>query len=93
MQLIQRGHTTRSELVAMFGAPTSVGIQEDGKTRAIWVYSEARNTPQNFIPVVGLVAGKMETRTQQLVVVFNDYDVVESFTFNESDEPIKTGVF
>ena len=92
MNSIEKGKTTRQELIEMFGAPYSVGLNEDGNPTAIWVYSEARNTPQNFVPVVGLFAGRMETRTQQLVVIFDENDVVKSFTFNESDSPIKTGI-
>ena len=92
MSKIQKGQTTRSELIQLFGNPYTVGISNSGEPTATWIYSEARNKAKNFIPIVGAFNMQIDTRLQQLVVIFDENDIVKSFTFNESNSPIKSGL-
>ena len=71
---IVKGVTTREDLISWFGSPTSVGIDANGNVTATWIYSEARNHGTNFIPVYGALNMKMDTRLQQLIVIFDDND-------------------
>lgn len=91
MQAIEKGQTTRSELVAEFGSPSSVGINEKG-TFAFWVYSESKSSARNFIPIVNAFSQKYNNRVQQLTAYFDDDGVVTDFVFNESNTPIKGGI-
>lgn len=89
---IEKGVTTRAEMVQMFGKPYTVGLNENGERTAHWIYSEARNRAGNFIPIVGALNMKIDQRLQQLVVIFDENDVVKSFTFNESESVSRAGL-
>jgi outer membrane protein assembly factor BamE (lipoprotein component of BamABCDE complex) len=89
---IKKGVTTREECIQWFGDPTSVAIDGSGRHTATWIYSEAKNRAQNFIPVVGLIDYKLDTKTQTLTVVFDDHDVVVDFVFNSSTGQVNAGL-
>jgi hypothetical protein len=67
---IQIGKTTQDEIRTMFGPPWRTGI-EDGKRT--WTYGR-----YNY----SLFA---ETRTQDLVVRFDEFGVVSSYTYNSTN--------
>lgn len=69
---IKIGETTQAEIRTMFGPPWRVGIEDGTKT---WTYGKYR---------YGLFA---ETSTQDLVVRFNDYGIVTSYTYNTTEPP------
>ena len=79
MDNIEKGETTKAQLLEWFGSPMTVGIDSEGQTMATWIYSAAKS---NLI-------GKMETRLQQLVVIYDENDVVKQFTFNENNSTAK----
>jgi hypothetical protein len=67
---IQIGKTTQAEILAMFGRPWRVGI-EDGKLR--WTYGSYHYSA--FGPA----------RTKDLVVRFDAQGIVTSYAFNTTD--------
>ena len=67
---IRMGKTTQSEVREMFGAPWRVGIEDGQRT---WTYGKYRYTPFG------------ESRTQDLVIRFDQNDVVRSYTFNTTE--------
>ncbi len=67
---IQIGKTTQAEILAMFGQPWRVGL-EDGKLR--WTYGSYHYSAFS------------EARTKDLVVRFNAKNIVTSYTFNTTD--------
>ncbi len=69
---IQIGVTTQDDLRDMFGSPWRVGI-EDGKTT--WTYGKYQYR------LIG------ESRTKDLVIHFNNDNVVSSYVFNTTEHP------
>jgi len=67
---IRLGETTQSEIREMFGAPWRVGIEDGQRT---WTYGKYRYSPFG------------ESRTQDLVIRFDQNDVVTSYTFNTTE--------
>ena len=67
---IRIGKTTQTEILAMFGQPWRVGI-EDGKPR--WTYGSYHYSVFS------------EARTKDLVVSFDANNIVTSYTFNTTD--------
>lgn len=67
---IQIRKTTQAEIIAMFGQPWRVGL-EDGKLR--WTYGSYHYSAFG------------ETRTKDLVVRFDAKNIVTSYTFNTTD--------
>jgi hypothetical protein len=69
---IQIGVTTQDDLRDMFGPPWRVGI-EDGKTT--WTYGKYQYR------LIG------ESRTKDLVIHFNNDNIVSSYVFNTTEHP------
>lgn len=67
---IKIGKTTQADIRSMFGPPWRVGIEDGLRT---WTYGKYRYSAFS------------EAKTQDLVVKFNDRDVVISFTFNSTE--------
>jgi hypothetical protein len=67
---IQIGKTTQAEIMAMFGQPWRVGL-EDGKLR--WTYA------------IYHYSAFSEARTKDLVVRFDANNIVGSYTFNTTN--------
>ncbi len=69
---IRIGQTTQEDLRGMFGEPWRVGI-EDGKTT--WTYGKYQYR------LFG------ESRTKDLVIHFNNDNIVSSYVFNTTEHP------
>lgn len=69
---IQIGVTTQDDLRDIFGPPWRVGI-EDGKTT--WTYGKYQYR------LIG------ESRTKDLVIHFNNDNIVSSYVFNTTEHP------
>ena len=67
---IQLGHTTKNEIRAVFGEPWRVGLENGKET---WTYGKYS------------YRGTQETDAKDLVVRFNDKDIVESYTFSKTN--------
>jgi outer membrane protein assembly factor BamE (lipoprotein component of BamABCDE complex) len=67
---IQIGKTTQDEIKAMFGTPWRTGVDDGRKT---WTYGIYHYSLFN------------DARTQDLVIRFNDKDIVASFTYNTTE--------
>ncbi len=64
------GETTQVQIESMFGSPWRVGIEDGLET---WTYGKYRYR------LFG------ETSTQDLVIRFNENDIVSSYTFNTTE--------
>lgn len=67
---IRIGETTQTQIREMFGSPWRVGIEDGQRT---WTYGKYRYTPFG------------EARTQDLVIRYDDRNVVSSYTFNTTE--------
>lgn len=70
VQEIRIGETTQADVEAMFGAPWRVGVEDGMQT---WTYGKYR------YKLFG------EASTQDLVVRFDENDVVVSYSFNTTE--------
>jgi outer membrane protein assembly factor BamE (lipoprotein component of BamABCDE complex) len=91
IEKIEKGKTTKTELIAAFGTPMTASLLGDGRESMMWVYSKAKVKGATFIPVVGAFAGGSETSTQMLQVILNKDKVVEDFTTNNSKMEMRMG--
>lgn len=78
---IEKGKTTEAELIQMFGLPTQRGVNSEDQTTMQWVYSEATTKGATFVPIVGLFAGGVDTKTKILNVNLTN-NVVTSYTYS-----------
>jgi hypothetical protein len=67
---IQVGKTTKNDIRSMFGSPWRIGAKDGQLT---WTYGKYQYR------LIG------DTSTQDLVIRFNDKDIVVSYTFNTTE--------
>jgi outer membrane protein assembly factor BamE (lipoprotein component of BamABCDE complex) len=91
-QQITEGKTTKNEVVAALGQPSSVSFTDSGNE--IWNYRHARATPQarNFIPFARLISSAADVKMKELVVMFDKNDVVSNYAMRETEEVVKSGL-
>jgi hypothetical protein len=85
--------TTKDEIRSMFGSPNKTSFTDSGLE--IWNYEFAKVSADvvNFIPIVNLFGSSASGTKKELVVLFNDKNVVQRFSMSESDVATKTGIF
>lgn len=92
-QKMIEGKTTKAEVKAMFGSPLKTTFTDGGLE--IWTYelTKAHADAVNYIPLVGLLGGSASGVKKELVVLFDENDVVKRFSMSESPVKTKTGIF
>jgi hypothetical protein len=87
------GQTTASEIKAMFGSPYETTYTDSGML--IWKFrlDDLKSDAVNFIPIVNLFGSSMSGTRKELVILFDENDVVKRSNMSESDVKTKTGLF
>jgi outer membrane protein assembly factor BamE (lipoprotein component of BamABCDE complex) len=90
---LTEGKTTMPEVRAIFGSPIATSFTSNGDE--IWTYqfSKMQADAVNFIPYVGLFGSSTTGKQKQLVILFNQRDVVKRFSMTDSDVSAKSGIF
>jgi hypothetical protein len=83
------GRTTRSEVERIYGPPNATSFAN--AQNDIWIYRWARSTAkaENFIPYVGAFVGGRDIQQKELVILFNEQNVVVRHSMRESNESIR----
>ncbi len=89
---IERGVTTKAQLVAALGNPISASMLGNGRELLVWSYAQTRVKGRTFIPVVGAFAGGADTKMETLQVILDSDKVVEDYLWNNSQIETKTGL-
>jgi hypothetical protein len=86
------GKTTRDEVQGVYGAPLQSSFLNE--KNEVWTYRWARASAQgqNFIPVVGLFVRGYDVRRKELVIVFDQRNVVVRHTMTDYNDTISTGL-
>ena len=87
------GETSAAEIKSMFGSPFESSYTDGGLQ--IWKFrlDDMNADAVNFIPVVNFFGSSMSGKRKELVILFDDEDVVKRFNMSESDVQTKTGLF
>ena len=90
---VQQGVTTAPEIKAMFGSPYETTYTDGGLM--IWKYrlDDMRSDAVNYIPIVNWFGSSASGTRKELVVLFDENDVVKRVNMSESDVKTKTGIF
>jgi hypothetical protein len=88
-QAIIDGKTTRSQVEAMYGPPNATSYAS--AQSEIWVYRWARSTsrPENFIPYVGILVAGNDVQKKELVILFNEQNIVTRHSMRETNETVR----
>lgn len=90
---IVEGQSTKSEVRAAFGSPLITSFTDGGLE--IWKFelSKMKADAVNYIPLVNLLGGTSSGTKKQLVILFDENDVVKKVSMSESPVKVKTGIF
>ena len=83
---------TQAEVRQSLGDPFNVSYTDGGSE--IWTYefAEGQMTAESFIPIVGLFTSGVEGQKKQLVILFDEQQLVRRFTLSESDFESRSGI-
>ncbi|MFT6769912.1 outer membrane protein assembly factor BamE [Congregibacter sp.] len=88
---IKQGITNKQQVYQMLGAPLETSLTENGLEIA--KYEFTRTTPQarNFIPY-NVFSRVSDGEHKELVILFDDNNLVKKFVINESDIQKRRGI-
>ena len=94
---IIRGKTTQSEVIAMYGDPMETSFTAAGTMIYNYRYDDASGlnakTAASVLFTWGLAGYKMEGTRLELVVLFDENNVVKNYNFSTSEVDGGTGLF
>lgn len=92
-QKIVQGKTTKNEVRAMFGSPTKTSFTDGGLE--IWNYDFANVSADaiSYVPIVNMFGASASGKKKELVVMYDEQNVVKRFSMSEADVHQKTGLF
>lgn len=88
----QEGQTTKQEVIAALGQPTTTMRNADGTTMIMYTYAEARTRGSTFIPIVGAFTGGVDTRSSNVVLTFDQQGVLQNTSSSSSQYGTATGI-
>jgi outer membrane protein assembly factor BamE (lipoprotein component of BamABCDE complex) len=87
----QPGVTTRQEVVARLGNPTTVSTLPDGTVMMVYAFSAAQARPASFIPIVGAFVGGADARSSMVSFQFTPAGVLKSSSSTTSQSGSQLG--
>ncbi len=88
---IQKGKTTKSELVSKLGQPTESGFDSSGKETLTWFHTESRTDAKTFIPIAGAFIGGGTSESTTLKVILDKRGVVFDYEYTGGRQVSKLG--
>lgn len=90
---IVEGETTTTEVKAMFGSPFEATYTDSGYL--IWKYrlDDLKADAVNFIPFINMLGSSVSGTRKELVILFDENNVVKKANMSESEVKTKTGAF
>ena len=89
---VTKGVTTKDQVKGLYGEPSSVTLTDGGNEVWKYEYAHATSQPQNFIPVVNLVARGYDVDKNEVVFIFDSKNIVQNYTVHASKSETKGGI-
>jgi len=89
---IVAGKTTKVQVRSMFGSPGKTSFTDGGSE--IWTYELSNMSADgiNYVPFAGLFGSSVSGTKKELVVLFDDANIVKKYSMSESPVSVKTGL-
>ena len=88
----QDGVTTRDQVIAKLGEPNQATLASDGTRTDIYVHVSARADGASFIPVVGLLAGGANSKSNTATFTYTKDGVLKSAATSVGQAHVNTGL-
>lgn len=82
LSYIQKGRTSRTDLVQKYGQPTEVVVDSSGKETLVWFHTVSRTDAKTFIPVAGMFIGGGSSETTVLKVMLDKRGIVNDYEYS-----------
>lgn len=92
MSQFKEGQTTQQDVITALGQPTTTMRNADGTTVLMYTYAEARTRGSTFIPIVGAFVGGVDTRSNNVMLTFDQQGVLQSTSSSSSQYGTATGI-
>lgn len=92
MDKIKQGVTSKEQVLQILGSPEEISRRSNGEVTYNYKYTRATAKPENFIPIVGLFVGGMDTQNQFFIVTFGPDGIVKDITSTYGATEINTGI-
>ena len=89
---IKEGITTKQEVLALLGNPSSDTLNGDGKEILMYMYVNYKTRASTFIPVVGLMTGGGDMKQQSVQILIDKTGKVEKYILTDSQTPVNSGL-
>lgn len=91
-KLIQN-QTSKSEVLAMFGDPEDIEIDNDGGETLLYQYIRSEAKSVNYVPIASAFYAGTNDNKRKLKIKLNSKGIVERFAFSSSHGETKFGLF
>ncbi len=92
-QKIVQGKTTKTEVRAMFGSPTKTTFTDGGLEVWNYDFSNVSADAISYVPIVNLFGASASGKKKELVVMYDEQNIVRRYAMSEADVTQKTGLF
>ena len=92
MSQFKEGQTTQQDVITALGQPTTTMRNADGTTVLMYTYAEARTRGSTFIPIVGAFVGGVDTRSNNVMLTFDQQGVLKTTSSSSSQYGTATGI-
>lgn len=89
---IVEGKTTKDEVRTMFGSPFKTNFTDGGLEIWNYEFSKVSADAVSYIPIVNLFASSVSGKKKELVVMFDQQNIVKRYSMSESDVSQKSGM-
>jgi outer membrane protein assembly factor BamE (lipoprotein component of BamABCDE complex) len=91
ISFIQKGQTTKDEVIQKLGKPTSVSVDSGGKETLIWDYYKHTTDAKSFIPFAGLFIGSTQMEGSTFTVFLDKKYRVTDYQISNSRSEGRVG--
>ncbi len=89
---IVKGESTRADVERLLGTPDMATDTGDGTAVLMYMHMRMKMKPQNFVPVVGLLAGGAETKSETVMVMIGSDGKVRDVSTSHMQMDLHTGL-
>ncbi len=90
---IFEGKTSKDEIRAMFGSPNKTSFTDGGLEIWNFDFTNVSADAISYVPIVNLFGASASGKKKELVVMFDQGNVVKRYSMSEADVTQKTGLF
>ncbi len=90
---IFEGKTSKDEIRSMFGSPNKTSFTDGGLEIWNFDFTNVSADAISYVPIVNLFGASASGKKKELVVMFDQGNIVKRYSMSEADVTQKTGLF